>query len=107
MKKQKKAGKRYRKTFVRVEHHRDSLNSSYSSLFSNWETINSEDEKIRNMSVVTKEGQLDIRTPPNIIDNPFTVKEESREDGSRVDEVVHKINGSVHRNSLDEESDDD
>ena len=87
---------------MRVEHKRDGSNSSYSSLHSDWQTIKSEDEQVRSFSIIGKDA------PPTAgqqmhDDNPFTVKEEPKEEASKSDMSPHLVE---ERRPKDEEESD-
>ena len=93
---------------MRVEHQRDASNSSYSSLHSDWQTINSEDEKMRSFSLNTNNGgnvssSNNRHTPDNMAqESPFEIKEEpQKEEASKLEETPNKK--SLKNDEIDEE----
>lgn len=59
------------------------------------------------MSIVTKRDNDDPKPITNENQNPFPVKEESHEDGSRFDDITSKRHNGINDNEdIHEESDD-
>lgn len=106
-KKEKKPGKRYKRVLNRVEHSREGSKSSYSSLESEWYTINSGDERMNSVSIINKDGDLEQPVIPkfNEIENPFTIKEDSKENISKLDEPIQRNSKGSKYGVHDEESD--
>ena len=100
-------GKRYKRVLNRIQHSRDGSKSSYSSLESEWYTINSGDERMNSMSIINKDGNLEQPPIPKYdeIENPFTIKEDSKENASKLDEPFPRNSKASKYGINDEESD--
>ena len=105
-KKIKEQGKRYRRILLRVEHHRDGDESSYSSLWSEWQTIKSEDERLRSNSNLNDISYSESKKVNPPIENiPFEFKNKSK------DEKEQSINDKINKrsdiqNGINDQSDD-
>ena len=87
-----------------MEHHKNDSNSSYSSLWSDWQTINSEDERLRSWSNINQEDHLNVAKNEHVHENPFEVKEESKDDSSKLDD---KSKDSIKRHKHSKDKSDD
>ena len=73
-------GKGTNRVYVRVEYPKDEHNSSYSSLQSDWQTINSNDENMRSFSMASKEGNANKSIEKRNDFGNSPVKEENSKD---------------------------
>lgn len=84
--KAKDPNKRYKHVYVRVHHKKNGNESSYSSLQSEWQSIDSEQEQIKSVSTYKKELNSQGKTQQQAEEeargeqNPFNVKEEESGD---------------------------
>ena len=101
-KKVKDPSKRYRRVLIRIEHHKNDSQSSYSSLCSDWQTINSDDERLKSRSNLNNEANANINKENNSHENPFEVKEDKKDSDSKSNASKSKHSSKKHKHSIED-----